>query len=71
MKNNKENLWNDSQEPMDFYLNPPTPVELLGYAKNDIVEAQESTGDLSPILIEKLKIAYALLDDVQKYLFDK
>ena len=71
MKNNKENLWNDNQEPMDYYLNPPTPVELLGYAKNDIAEAQEAAGDLPPVLMEKLKTAYALLDGVQEYLFHK
>ena len=56
---------------MDYYLNPLTPVELLGYAKNDIAEAQEAAGDLPPILMEKLKTAYALLDGVQEYLFHK
>lgn len=44
------------------------PIELLRYAKNNIVEVQEIT-DIPLDLTDKLKQSYLLLDEVQEYLF--
>jgi hypothetical protein len=56
----------------EFYELPLsiTPIELLGYAKNNIVEVMEINPKLSSIYADKLDLAYSLLDDVQEYLFN-
>ena len=46
-----------------------TPIELIGYAKNDILKAEELTEDLPEQCIADLKKAYYLLDKVQEFLF--
>lgn len=43
-----------------------TPIELLGYAKNNIVEVQEKAPYLSQEYLDKLRLAYSLVDEVQK-----
>lgn len=55
---------------MDFfeYLSL-TPIELLGYAKNNIIESRGRIENLPCDYEIKLKKAYDLLDEVQEYLF--
>lgn len=52
------------------YLFAMTPIELIGYAKNNIVEVQKSTNELPDEYKNKLHQAYSLLNDVQEYLFE-
>lgn len=54
----------------DFYPLSITPIELIGYAKNDIVDAQEPIPMLPTEYRRKLKQAYILLDEVQEYLYN-
>ena len=54
----------------DFYPLSITPIELIGYAKNDIVDAQELIPMLPTEYSRKLKQAYILLDEVQEYLYN-
>ena len=53
----------------DFYPLSITPIELIGYAKNDIVDAQELIPMLPMEYRRKLKQAYILLNEVQEYLY--
>lgn len=62
---NKFNIENFNDVLIHFDTNP---IELLGYAKNNIVEVQEIT-DIPLDLMDKLKQSYLLLDEVQEYLF--
>lgn len=52
---------------MDYfeYLNL-TPIELLGYAKNNIIESRWKIENLPCDYEMKLNKAYALLDEVQE-----
>lgn len=45
-------------------------IELLGYAKNNVVEILTSESELSGAQVQKLHQAYALLDEVQEYLYN-
>ncbi|MDY4231419.1 MAG: hypothetical protein SOX74_04965 [Candidatus Faecousia sp.] len=45
-------------------------IELLGYAKNNVVEILTSESELSGAQAQKLHQAYALLDEVQEYLYN-
>lgn len=59
-----------------YYLNPITPIEVLGYAKNHICDAKNMITDIvaegiAPHSIkDKLKQAYAILDEVQETLYN-
>ena len=53
-----------------LYLYEPSEIELLGYAKNEILEAMQIITCLPKELREKLHLAYILIDDVQEYLFE-
>lgn len=53
----------------DIYTEP-CPIELLGYAKNDIVEAKRLAYTLPKEQLAMLSKAYALLDGVQEYIFN-
>lgn len=57
-------------EVMEYYLSPPTPVELIGYAKNNIVEALNSNKNISPVDAEKLKEILTSLSEIQEHFFD-
>lgn len=62
----------DTQAPVDedYYLSPPvTPIEIIGYAKNNIVGALELAEGLPPEYEDKLMQAYDTLNNVQEYLF--
>lgn len=48
----------------------PNSIELLGYAKNDVVQVLQSTYTLPPELRKKLQVAYRYLNEVQEYLFN-
>ena len=48
----------------------PNAIELLGFAKNNIVEAKETEHKLPIRYKNKLSIAYMLLDEVQEFLFN-
>lgn len=48
----------------------PCPIELLGYAKNDIVEVKRLAYTLPKEQLAMLSKAYALLDGVQEYIFN-
>lgn len=48
----------------------PCPIELLGYAKNDIVEVKRLACTLPKEQLAMLSKAYALLDGVQEYIFN-
>lgn len=54
-----------SSDYMDY-----NPVVLLGYAKNNIVEVKQSGKPLPLEFIDKLSLAYQLLDQVQQYVFE-
>lgn len=47
-----------------------TPIELIGYAKNDIIDVKNTVEILPTEYNRKLKQAYDLLDDVQNYLYE-
>lgn len=51
------------------YLNLP-PIELMGYAKNNIVEAASKAENLPYRYTLKLRKAYILLNNVQEYLYN-
>ncbi len=59
----------------EYYSHPITPIEILGYAKNDIVKTQNRIkrmvieGIIPRDMENKLKQAYSLLDEVQEYLY--
>ena len=55
---------------MEYYLSPPTPVELIGYDKNNIVEALNSNKNISLIDAEKLKEILTSLSEIQKHFFE-
>lgn len=63
---NQQNEW----EALDFYLSPPTLIEILGHIKNNMIEAFGMAGDLSVEHKEMLLQAYHLVDNVQEYLFE-
>ena len=48
----------------------PCAIELLGYAKNDIVEVKRLACTLPKEQLAMLSKAYALLDGVQEYIFN-
>lgn len=48
----------------------PCPIELLGYAKNDIVEVKRLAYTLPKEQLTMLSKAYAILDGVQEYIFN-
>lgn len=48
----------------------PNTIELLGYAKNNIVEAKEKAPNLPSEYKEELSRAYSLVHKVQEYLFN-
>lgn len=55
-------------ESLDYYLEV-TAIELLGEAKNTLVEAEAKEADLPPDMGSKLHQAYRLIDEVQEYLY--
>lgn len=55
-------------ESLDYYL-AVTAIELLGEAKNALVEAEAKEADLPPDMGSKLHQAYRLIDEVQEYLY--
>ena len=50
---------------------PISDVELLGYAKNNIVEVQEMERSLPPECRVMLSQAFKMLDQVQEYLYNQ
>lgn len=54
----------------DLYFWEPNSIELLGYAKNSIIEAKDKISEVPQKYLDKLRNAYALLADVQEYLFN-
>lgn len=58
---------------VDFYIDElypePGAIELLGYAKNDIVQVKRIAFPLPEDQLIKLSVAYALLQDVQEHIF--
>lgn len=54
----------------DWAVYELTPLELLGYAKNNIVEAKEKASYLSQEYLDKLDAAYSLVDEVQRCFWD-
>lgn len=48
-----------------------TPFELLGHAKNNIVEVQKKLSSLPQEYICGLRLSYRLLETVQKYLMSE
>lgn len=57
-------------EVVEYYLSPPTPVELISYAKNNIVKALNSNKNISPVDAEKLKEILTSLSEIQEHFFD-
>ena len=54
----------------DWAVYELTPLELLGYAKNNRVEAKEKASYLSQEYLDKLDAAYSLVDEVQRCFWD-
>ena len=48
----------------------PNLIELIGCAKNDIAKVLKLESQLSLEYFNKLSQAYALLDEVQEYLYE-
>lgn len=48
----------------------PSAIELIGFAKNDIVDSKNLTADMPQEYKEKLSLAYSLLNEVQEYLYN-
>lgn len=59
---------NNGIEDYMFFIET-NPIEILGYAKNDIAEAKGKSKNLPHEYMEKLSDAYALLNEVQEYLY--
>lgn len=55
----------------DFYNQEKSPIELLGYAKNYILDVQEQRIDLPYEKENYLLAAYQLLTIVQEYLYSE
>ena len=47
----------------------PNTIELLGYAKNEILEVKTKESSAPGGVIQILGLVYTLLDSVQKYLY--
>lgn len=54
----------------NLFFQELNPIELLGYAKNNIVEVKDKADNLPKEYMEKLNTALLLIDNVQEYLFD-
>ena len=54
----------------DWNFWEPNSIELLGYAKNSIIEAKDKVSKVPQKYLDKLHNAYTLLTDVQEYLFN-
>lgn len=63
-----EEIENIHVESLDYYL-AVTAIELLGDAKNALVDAEAKEVDLPPDMGSKLHQAYRLIDEVQEYLY--
>lgn len=63
-----EEIRNIHAESLDYLLTV-TAIELLGEAKNALVEAEAKEADLPPDMGSKLHQAYRLIDEVQEYLY--
>jgi hypothetical protein len=72
-KKNQANTYNSPDEWLEEdtfnYYSSVTPIELLGYSKNDIIEAKKMVENLPDTIIDKLNQAFSLLDEVQEYLY--
>jgi len=63
------NMNMNNKESFGYY--EPNTIEILGYAKNNIVDVKEKERKLPAKYRNKLSKAYALLDEVQDYLFER
>ncbi len=65
-------VFNMNMKNKDFFeYYEPNTIEILGYAKNKIVDVKEKEKKLPAKYRTKLSKAYALLDEVQDYLFER
>lgn len=55
----------------NFFEMNISPIELLGYAKNYIVDVEEQRIDLPEDVENKLLLAYQFLTLVQEYLYNE
>lgn len=62
-------VYNLNTEGESCFEFSPSPIELLGYAKNNILEAKENIGELPDEYSLQLKKAFYLLNEVQEYLY--
>ena len=76
LENTTKNQTNTCNSPDEWlekdtfsYYPSITPIELLGYSKNDIIEAKKMVENLPDTIIGKLNQAFSLLDEVQEYLY--
>lgn len=65
MKSLELDHYSDIYEP-----HPISDVELLGHAKNNIVEVQEMELSLPPECWDMLSQAFKMLDQVQEFLYN-
>ena len=69
-------MYKEFNDPMcsasfdEEFVTEANTIELLGYAKNNVVEILTSESELSGAQAQKLHQAYALLDEVQEYLYN-
>lgn len=54
-----------------FTLYEANSIELLGYAKNDIAEAEAKSADMPIKYKKQLRLVNDILTEVQEYLFNK
>lgn len=55
---------------VDHLVPEANPIELLGYAKNEIVEVSSIVHTLPQELKDKLQVAYWYLHEVQEYIYN-
>lgn len=56
-------------DPEELYPEP-SPIELLGYAMNDIIEVRRRAYTLPNKFKDTLSCACTMLSEVQEYLYD-
>ena len=55
---------------VDHLVPEANPIELLGYAKNEIVEVSSIVHTLPQDLKDQLQVAHCYLHEVQEYIYD-
>ncbi len=66
---NYESVLPNEDELIDFYLYPPTAIELVGYIKNHIIDVLQLEKGLPIQYEDKLYLCLSYLDDIEDFLY--